>query len=67
MGKLLEKTKPEVTVSYERDGDRAWEPIYLELETVALRPGWSQVAVTVTDLNCDRTVSKTALFRLDGE
>ena len=67
VGKLLEKTKPEVTVSYERDGDRAWETIYLELETAALRPGWSQVAVTVTDLNCDQTVSKTALFRLGGE
>jgi GWxTD domain-containing protein len=67
LGKLRPGTKPEVTVSYERDGDSAWEPIYLELETAALRPGWSQVAVTVTDLNRDQTVSKTALFRLDGE
>ena len=65
--KLLPQRKAEVVVGYERDGTAAWEPIYLELKTDELKPGWSEVEVSVTDLNSGQTASNTALFKMDDE
>ena len=48
-----------------RDGDAAWEPMYLEVTPDKLKAGWNQISVTVTDLNSGQAVSQSAIFQLE--
>lgn len=64
--KLFSNREPQLSVSYERSGDMVDEPIYIQLDTKKLKPGFNLVEVTVTDLVAEASVSQTALFRLDG-
>jgi len=63
--RLLTSGKPEVAVSYEREGTDAWEPVYIALDPDKLKPGLNQIEVTVTDLNRDIEVSRKTVFGLE--
>jgi len=67
MRKLIAVGKPQVVVSYEREGRDLWEPIYLELDMRKVQTGLNQVEVKVTDLVSGQSVSKRAMFRLSKE
>jgi hypothetical protein len=61
---LIASGKPQVTVSYDREGRDLSEPIYLELDINKVKPGLNQVTVTVTDLVSRQSVTKQAMFQL---
>ena len=64
MKKLIAVGKPQVVVSYEREGRDLWEPIYLELDMRKVNTGLNQVEVKVSDLVSGQIVSKRTMFRL---
>ncbi len=55
----------EVIVSYERTGDDVTEAIYFELDAANLKPGFSRIKVSVTDLNSLQSATRTAIFHVE--
>ena len=54
-----------VIVSYDRSGDDVMEAIYFELDAGNLRPGFSRIRVSVTDLNSLQSAMRTAIFHVE--
>lgn len=55
----------EVVVSYERTGTDGTEAIYFELDAGNLKPGFSRVRVSVTDLNSLQSAMRTAILHVE--
>ena len=63
--RIVAAGEEEVVVSYERTGDDATEAIYFELDAANLKPGFSRIRVSVTDLNSLQAATRTAIFHVE--
>ena len=63
--RIISAEKEEVVVSYDRTGADATEAIYFELDAGNLKPGFSRVRVSVTDLNSLQSAMRTAIFHVE--
>lgn len=59
--------EPQLSIGYEATGETVDEPVYIELDTEKLKPGYNRITVTVTDRVSGRTAVQQAILRLiDG-
>lgn len=65
--RLASREKAEVVIRYERSGIETTEPVYFELDRQHLGSGLKQIEVRITDLIGGGSVSKEAIFQLEGE
>jgi GWxTD domain-containing protein len=56
--------EPQVSIGYEATGDSVDEPVYLEIETKEMKPGYNRLTVLVTDQVSGRVVKREGILRL---
>ena len=63
--RIIAAGEEQVVVSYDRTGNDVMEAVYFELDSGNLRPGFSRVRVSVTDLNSLQSAMRTAIFHVE--
>ena len=56
--------EPQVSIGYESTGETPDEPVYLEIDTKELKPGYNRVTVAVTDQVSGQVARREAIMRL---
>ena len=62
--RAMSDREPQVSIGYEATGNAVDEPVYLEIETKELKPGYNRITVLVTDRVSGRIASQEAILRL---
>lgn len=62
--RAMSDREPQVSIGYEATGNSVDEPVYLEIETKELKPGYNRITVLVTDRVSGRAASQEAILRL---
>jgi GWxTD domain-containing protein len=62
--RAMSDREPQVSIGYDATGETVDEPVYLEIDTKELKPGYNRVTVVVTDEVSGQVAKREAIMRL---